>query len=77
MAFVAGKKVGNAVKRNRAKRRLRALFIETLSQINDDAYILVAKAPIIEVDFSQLRQGWLKALQRSGALRQKKNSDAS
>jgi len=62
--------VGNAVKRNRAKRRLRALFIHTLPDLDAGAYVLVAKAPILEADFSELTAAWGKALQRSRALRQ-------
>jgi ribonuclease P protein component len=67
VAFVAGKKVGNAVRRNRAKRLLRALFIETLPRLGTGTYILVAKPPILEADFATLRSGWHKALDRSRA----------
>jgi len=69
VAFVAGKKVGNAVKRNRAKRRMRALFITTLSRLETGTYILVAKAPILDAEFTDLEAEWHKALRRSGALR--------
>ena len=61
--------MGNAVKRNRAKRRLRALFIQTLPTIKNGSYILVAKSPIIAVDYHELEQGWYKALQRTRALK--------
>jgi ribonuclease P protein component len=59
--------VGNAVRRNRAKRLLRALFIETLPDLGTGSYILVAKAPILEAAFAELRSGWRKALDRSRA----------
>ena len=68
VAFVAGKKVGNAVRRNRAKRRMRALFIHTLPLLKNGSYILVAKAPILTTEFSRLEREWSKALQRAGAL---------
>nr|WP_292661188.1 ribonuclease P protein component [Nitratifractor sp.] len=67
-AFVAGKKVGNAVRRNRAKRRLRALFRESEARLVPGIYILVAKAPLLETDFSQLQNDWNTALKRSRAL---------
>ncbi len=68
-AFVAGKKVGNAVRRNRAKRRMRALFRESETRLVSGVYILVAKPPLLETDFSQLRNDWNNALKRSRALR--------
>ena len=68
MAFVAGKKVGNAVKRNRAKRRLRALFRERIARYRPGAYILVAKPAILEADHAELEEAWTKALERAGAL---------
>ena len=36
VGFTATKKIGNAVKRNRAKRRLRALFCEFSHSLKDD-----------------------------------------
>jgi len=51
VAFIASKKVGNAVKRNRAKRLLKAHFIKHSSNLSDGIYIFVAKTPIIESDF--------------------------
>ncbi len=69
VAFVAGKKVGNAIRRNRAKRRLRALFRESEMTLLPGQYILVAKAPIVETPFSRLRKEWHLALKRSKVLR--------
>jgi len=68
VAFVAGKKVGKAVQRNRAKRRMRALFLSTASRVLPGSYILVAKAALLESDFSKLEEHWRTALQRSRAL---------
>ena len=70
MAFVAGKKVGNAVSRNRAKRRLRALFRGQLSRYRSGSYILVAKPAILEAEHRDLEAAWTKALERAGALSQ-------
>jgi len=48
VGFVASKKVGNAVHRNRAKRLLRAHFIEDISLLGEGSYILVAKPALLE-----------------------------
>ena len=69
VAFVAGKKVGNAVRRNRAKRRLRALFRESEMTLLPGQYILVAKAPIVDIPFSRLQKEWDHVLKRSKVLR--------
>ena len=53
LGIVAGKKVGNAVNRNRAKRRLReAAHLATLHPQTD--YILIAGPDCIEMDFGDL-----------------------
>lgn len=59
-SVVASKKVGNAVKRNFAKRRLRALFIE--HEFEKDSFILVAKKDIIKVRFDNLQYIFKKSI---------------
>jgi len=68
--FTASKKVGNAVYRNRAKRRLRALFMEFSSQMNSGTYILVAKEPIRNTSHETLKSDFDKALKRVGAMKE-------
>ena len=58
--FTATKKIGNAVKRNRAKRRMRALisiFLKDKAYWFDDAsiYILIAKKSLIKASFLDLK----------------------
>lgn len=56
IGFTASKKIGNAVCRNRAKRRLRALATSALlpaSRPNTD-YVLIARHSILRASFSQL-----------------------
>ncbi len=65
-AFVAGKKNGNAVWRNRAKRRMRSLC-----RITDGPYpgydvVFLAKRLINQADFSELNKSCIKALKQAG-----------
>jgi len=68
VAFVAGKKVGNAVARNRAKRILRAHFIELSRQLNNGTYLFIAKPKLLECSY-KIRDNSLKsALKKLNAL---------
>ena len=58
--FTATKKIGNAVKRNRAKRRMRSListFLKENACLFDDTstYILIAKKSLIKAPFLDLK----------------------
>ena len=58
--FTATKKIGNAVKRNRAKRRMRSLisvFLKESAFLFDDTstYILIAKKSLIKASFYDLK----------------------
>lgn len=54
-AISVGKKVGNAVTRNKVKRRLRALFLEYSKKININYdFFLIAKPKIIDLKYSDL-----------------------
>ena len=68
VGFTASKKVGNAVLRNRAKRRMRALAREILPRNGDPGcdYVLIArKAATTEMPFEVLRKDLLRAIERS------------
>jgi ribonuclease P protein component len=53
VGFVAGKKVGSAVRRNRAKRRLREAAAH--SELKDDTvYVLIADIGVSDAPFPQL-----------------------
>ena len=69
MGFTATKKIGNAVKRNRAKRRLRALFREFSPTLKDGTYIFVAKQSLNETTHEKLKDDFVKVLNRSNALK--------
>ncbi|CUV66557.1 Ribonuclease P protein component (fragment) [Sulfurovum sp. enrichment culture clone C5] len=64
MGFVAGKKVGKAVQRNRAKRLMRALFIKNADLIKSGNYVFVAKPDILSESFLNLSEVFDNILKR-------------
>ena len=68
VGFTATKKIGNAVQRNRAKRRMRALFCEYSDSLKNGTYIFVAKAAILEKPYKQLQKDFQKVLSRAKAI---------
>jgi ribonuclease P protein component len=72
VGFTASRKVGNAVVRNRAKRRLRAIAAEVLPQMGHPGtdYVLVARATASERHYAELLgdlEGALQQLARQTA----------
>ncbi|MGN6154374.1 MAG: ribonuclease P protein component [Sphingomicrobium sp.] len=66
VGFTVTKKIGNAVVRNRMKRRFRALareIIPTLGHPGSD-HVMIGRSGGIERDFTLLRHDLAKALQR-------------
>jgi ribonuclease P protein component len=56
IGYTASKKVGNAVIRNRSKRRLRAIWREVQSTLCDGHYVFVAKASLPEISYVTLQK---------------------
>ncbi len=70
IGFTASKKVGNAVVRNRAKRRLRALVREVMAEkahAGQD-YVLIARAETARRPYALLKDDIESALRRLGML---------
>ena len=68
--FTATKKIGNAVKRNRAKRRMRSLISTFLKENhnlfdNTSTYILIAKKTLIKASFLDLKAEMKECLNKS------------
>lgn len=66
IGFTASKKVGNAVFRNRAKRRLRALAAEIIAPraIDGCDYVLIARAATVDRPYAALQSDLKKAMKR-------------
>ncbi len=67
MGFVASKKMGNAVHRNRAKRLLRAHFVESIECLAHGTYVLVAKPALLEESYLITHKAYLHALHKCTA----------
>ncbi len=65
IGFTATKKIGNAVVRNRSKRRLRSLFTQHSSSLKDGSYIFVAKPSTSQIPFKDLEHDFKKVLTRA------------
>jgi len=64
VGFTVSKKIGNAVKRNFAKRRLRALFSEIEEFLKEGTYIFVAKKEIVNSRYGYIKSSVIHALKR-------------
>ena len=66
VAFIAGKRYGNAVWRNRAKRRMRALYREVEESLLSYDVLFIAQRSINEVEYSLLLNNLRIALEKNG-----------
>ena len=59
ISFVTRKKIGNAVKRNKIKRRLRNIMIEALKKMDlnlNYSYLLISKKNIFDDEFQSIKK---------------------
>jgi len=64
VGFTASRRIGGAVQRNYAKRRLRALAQEIISEqgMFGNDYVLIARQEILTRDFKKVKKDLLNAL---------------
>lgn len=71
VGITTGKKLGHAVVRNRARRRLREVY-----RLNEQAFkpgydiVVVARNRCVDADFQKLTQGYLALAQKAGILKE-------
>ncbi|MEY8561517.1 ribonuclease P protein component [Eggerthellaceae bacterium 3-80] len=69
VAFIAGKKNGNAVWRNKAKRRMRAICQDLKGPWSAYNIVFLAKSNICEVSYSKVLTASEKALFNAGIIK--------
>lgn len=71
VGFTVSRRVGGAVSRNRARRRLRALAQEIMAERAKDGfdYVLIGRAATVTRPYDRLAEDLLGALRRLGCLR--------
>ena len=65
VSFVTKKKIGNAVKRNKIKRRLRNIMNDAIKTINMDlnySYLFIAKKNLYNGNYKMIKESILKDL---------------
>ena len=65
VSFVAKRKIGNAVKRNKIKRRLRNIMNDAAKKVNMNlnySYLFIAKKNIYDADYKMIKNSILKDL---------------
>ena len=63
ISFVTKKRIGNAVKRNKIKRRLRSIMNEAIKKINlnlNYSYLLIAKKTVLEDQYENIKKTLFK-----------------
>ncbi len=67
ISFVTKKKIGNAVKRNKIKRRLRNIIDEAIKKISikfNYSYLVIAKSTMLNNEYKNIKETLLKDLKK-------------
>ena len=70
VGFSVSKKVGNAVTRNKVKRRLRECFRPYLGDVKTGLYVIVARPSAAEATFQSLQRDIRYLLRKQAALKE-------
>ena len=65
MAYAVNRKVGNAVQRNRLRRRLRAIVSDQASGLPTGAYVVRSSNSAPTLEFNELKVAMSQALERA------------
>ena len=69
ISVIAGSRVGNAVQRNQAKRRLRAAFGMILPRLQGSCDMLIlARRPVVQATYTQIISAMITLFQKAGLL---------
>jgi ribonuclease P protein component len=67
ISFVTKKKIGNAVKRNKIKRRLRNIVNEAVKKISikfDYSYLVIAKSTMLNNEYKNIKETLIQDLEK-------------
>ena len=67
ISFVTKKKIGNAVKRNKIKRRLKNIFNDAVKKISikfNYSYLVIAKPTMLNIDYTNIKETLFQSLKK-------------
>ncbi|HJE19324.1 MAG TPA: ribonuclease P protein component [Aliicoccus persicus] len=62
LGISVSKKLGNAVKRNKIKRRIRAFFQKYQDDLKPREYIVIARHPVSDMDYHEIEKSLIHVL---------------